>query len=84
MYFSRWVGLRSANCIILAARKLLFERAENSCNREGHDEVEHADDRVGLEGLEAHCLDRACNVVKLCNTDNVEYRGILDVDNELV
>ena len=84
MYFGFGVGLRAEEGVGILAVKLFLDKAENSCDGEGHNEIQNADYKIGLEGLEILTLDDAREIVKLRNTDNIEHRGVLDVNNKLV
>ena len=74
----------AADGVAVRPGKLLFGKPQKPRDREGQDEVQHADNGIDLEGLQIDALDDACHVVKLRHADDVQDRGVLDVDDKLV
>ena len=84
MYLGVGVALRAEYRVVFLAVKLLFGKTEQAGHAEGENEIDHADHKIGLEGLEVLALDNAREIVKLGDAYYVQHRRILYIDNEFV
>ena len=61
-----------------------FYITQDACHCEGKDKVDCCDNKECLEVLISLACDSVTCEVKFHNRDNVQNRGILDIDNELI
>ena len=70
--------------VVLRAVHLIFQKAQQPRGGEGHDEIDHGGDEEHLEVLVIGARGRLRDEEQLADGDDVEHRGVLDVDHELV
>ena len=84
MYFRAGIGLRAANGVGVRACELLFRKAQKSCDGKGEYKVDDRADNVCGYELRVSTACLLCYEHKLGDCYNAEYRGVLDVNYELV